>query len=73
LMDPEVRRWTDETFDDAVARAKRHLHLAENTAHDDTVREVLERRLVAREGRWGWPDGMRSALVWWSPSKADGA
>ena len=73
LMEPAVRRWTDGTRDDAVARAKRHLRLGETTAHDDAIREALDRRLVAREGHWVWPDGMRSALVWWSPPKADGA
>jgi SAM-dependent methyltransferase len=68
LMEPELRCWTDETFDSAVGRAKRHLRLGESTAYDDTILAVLKRRLVAREGLWAWPDGMRSALVWWSPS-----
>ncbi len=70
LMEPEVRRWSDETFDGAVARARRHLRLGETTAYDDTIRAALDQRLVAREGRLVWPDGMRSALVWWSPSGA---
>jgi len=69
LMEPEVRHWTDETFDSAVGRAKRHLRLGESTAHDDTIRAVLSQRLVARESQWVWPDGMRSALVWWSPPR----
>ena len=69
LMEPEARCWTDETFDGAVARAKRHLRLGESTAYDDTIRAVLNQRLVAREGQWVWPDGMRSALVWWSPKR----
>jgi hypothetical protein len=70
MMEPEVRRWTDDTFEDAVVRARRHLRLGEATAHDDTIRAVLRQRLVAREGRLVWPDGMRSALVWWSPCRA---
>jgi SAM-dependent methyltransferase len=65
LMEREARCWTDETFDDAVGRAKRHLRLGESADHDDTIRAVLSRRLVAREAQWVWADGMRSALVWW--------
>jgi SAM-dependent methyltransferase len=70
LMEPGVRHWTDETFDGAVDRAKRHLRLGESTAYDDTIRSVLDQRLTALEGQWVWPDGMRSALVWWSPPPA---
>jgi hypothetical protein len=69
LMESEVRRWTDETFDGAVGRAKRRLRLGESNAYDDTIRAVLSRRLTEREGQWVWPDGMRSALIWWSPLK----
>ncbi|HJN86316.1 MAG: class I SAM-dependent methyltransferase [Dehalococcoidia bacterium] len=68
-MEPEVRYWTDETFDGAMGRAKRHLRLGESTAYDDTIRSVLNQRLTARDGQWVWPDGMRSALVWWSPPR----
>ena len=66
LMEPTVRRWTDATFDGAVARAKHHLRLGDSTAHDEAIREALREGLELREGRWVWPDGMRSALVWWS-------
>jgi SAM-dependent methyltransferase len=65
LMEPTaVRRWTDPTLEAAVARAKRHLHL-DDDRHDAAIREVLSRRLVVTEGVYRWPDGMRSALIWW--------
>jgi len=65
LMEPAaVRRWTDPTLDAAAARAKRHLRL-EDDRHDGVIREVLSRRLVVADGIWRWPDGMRSALIWW--------
>lgn len=64
-MEPEpARLWTDSTLDDAVARAKRHLHL-EDAGQDAAVRDVLSRRLKLANGAYRWPDGMRSALVWW--------
>lgn len=65
LMEPTVRRWTDATFDEAVARAKRHLRLGSSMAHDETIRGALREGLELRGDRWLWPDGMRSALVWW--------
>jgi SAM-dependent methyltransferase len=65
LMEPRpLRHWTDPTLEKAVARAKRHLHL-EDASQDDAIREVLSRRLQFADGVYRWPDGMRSALIWW--------
>ena len=65
LMEPAPsRRWVDPSLDAAVGRAKRHLKLADNL-HDETIRELLTRKLTQVEGGYRWPDGMRSALVWW--------
>ena len=58
------RRWIDPTLDEAVLRARRHLHLAD-ASQDPAIRETLSRRLEPVEGGFRWPDGMRSALVWW--------
>ncbi len=67
LMEPKpVRFWADRTLDDAVLRAKRHLHLdLDDDRHDETIREVLARRLSLRGDVYPWPDNMRSALIWW--------
>jgi SAM-dependent methyltransferase len=70
LMEQQMRHWTDDNFEDAVVRAKRRLRLGERTEHDETIRTTLREHLAQREDRWVWPDGMRSALVWWSPSRA---
>ncbi len=59
-----ARFWSDPTLDDAVARAKRHLHI-EDTSQDAVIRECVSRRLECEDGTYRWPDGMRSALVWW--------
>lgn len=68
LMEEGVYRWTDSSFEDAFARARRHLHLGSSTAHDALVRDTLARRLTCADGIYTWPDGMLSALLWWNPS-----
>jgi FkbM family methyltransferase len=70
LMEPRASRsWTDSTLEQAVARARRHLRLVDH-GRDDRIRELLRRRLSPVEGGLRWPDGMRSALVWWEPKSA---
>ena len=65
LMEPRPARYlTDANLDEALARAKRHLHL-EDASHDAEIREVLSRRLQFVDGVYRWPDYMRSALIWW--------
>jgi len=64
IMEERGRQWHNETLDDALERAKGHLHLSTNE-HDGMIMGLLKERLVLREGQYGWPDWMRSALVWW--------
>ena len=66
IMEESVRHWHNARLDEALERAKRHLRLHDER-HDGTIMDTLERRLVPRDGRYWWPDGMRSALVWWRP------
>jgi hypothetical protein len=66
VVDPVVKRWQDSSLETACERARRHLHLApDDHRHDELVRDVLGRRLLARDGSWHWPDGVQSALAWW--------
>jgi ubiquinone/menaquinone biosynthesis C-methylase UbiE len=67
IMEETGRRWQDESLEDAVARAKRHLHL-QSEEHDGLVTRILEERLECRDGKLWWPDRMRSALIWWCPN-----
>ena len=67
VMEPMVRGWADDSIDEALGRARRHLSLADGR-HDDMIREALVRRLRLQDGRYHWPDGMRSALLWWRTS-----
>jgi SAM-dependent methyltransferase len=64
IMEERGRHWHNETLDDALQRAKRHLHLSTNE-HDGMIMNLLKERLVFREGQYWWTDWMRSALVWW--------
>jgi SAM-dependent methyltransferase len=66
LMEPPVRCWSDASLDEALERARRHLQ-REDASCDDLIRETLARRLALRDGRYWWPDGMRSAMAWWQP------
>jgi SAM-dependent methyltransferase len=69
VMEPYLRPWADENLDDALQRARRHLRLGDSTAHDELIRETLARRLIFKDGQYCWPDGMRSAMMWWEPSR----
>lgn len=68
LVDDAVRSWTCDSFEAAVERTKRHLRLEASGEYDDLIREMLRRRLVQTDSGYRWPDGMRTALLWWSPS-----
>lgn len=68
VMEEQGRPWHNKTLQDALSRAKRHLQLHADT-HDNMIMDILKERLVLRDGRYWWPDGMRSALVWWRTGK----
>ena len=67
LVESDISQWTNGTFEQAFARAKRHLHLGSSTAHDKLIHETLTQRLSLLNNLYVWPDGMRSALLWWIP------
>jgi SAM-dependent methyltransferase len=68
LVENEVYPWTNSTLEEAFLRAKRHLHLETNSAYDGLIQDTLRKRLVLSNSGYIWPDGMRSALLWWKPS-----
>lgn len=68
IVEERGRPWHNETLEEALARAKRHLHI-DTDKHDGMIMDFLEERLVLRDGQYWWPDWMRSALVWWRPGK----
>ncbi len=68
LIENNITNWVDIKVEDAFKRAKRHLNLdVSDTTHDKLIYTVLNSRLVPSDGIYTWPDGMRSALLWWIP------
>jgi len=61
-----VRYWTDDSLDDALLRAKRHLGLGDEQ-WDGLIADTLRRRLQRTDDGYRWPDWMRAAVVWWEP------
>jgi SAM-dependent methyltransferase len=72
LIEVRMRSWVDPTLDDALQRAKRNLRLSDDSSYDKDFEDILSQRLNFRDGEYHWPDGMRSALVWWE-SSGDGS
>jgi hypothetical protein len=67
IMEERGRPWHDATLEACMARAKRHLCL-ESEQHDGVIMDVLEKRLMFQDGEYWWPDWMRFAFIWWTPS-----
>lgn len=68
LVEDDIYHWVNSTFEEALARAKRHLRLESSAAYDELIRDTLACRLSHVNNSYRWPDGMRSALLWWNPS-----
>jgi len=63
LWDP----WTSSSLEEALAEVKRRLNLPQKSEHDGFLRKLLGRNLSVRNGRYIWPRGVRSALIYWNP------
>ncbi len=70
IMEEQGRPWHNETLEEALARARRHLRL-QTDDRDGMMMDLLKERLALRDGEYWWPDWMRSALVWWRPARSD--
>jgi SAM-dependent methyltransferase len=68
LVENGIVHWENATIEEAFSRAKRHLRLEKDEMHDKLIHETLGRRLQYVNNSYIWPDGMRSALLWWSPA-----
>ncbi|SEM77636.1 Methyltransferase domain-containing protein [Syntrophus gentianae] len=71
LVEDDTAHWINASLEDAIRRAKKHLHLGSSQAYDELISSTLNRRLSFSDGVYTWPDGMRSALLWWSPVHKD--
>ncbi|OPY91047.1 MAG: 16S ribosomal RNA methyltransferase KsgA/Dim1 family protein [Syntrophus sp. PtaU1.Bin208] len=68
LVEEVMAHWSNASLEDAVRRAKKHLNLGYREDYDELISSTLERRLRFSNGVYTWPDGMRSALLWWRPA-----
>lgn len=59
------KTWSHGSLEEAFLEVKGRLGILEDPRHDTFIREVLARRLRFEKGRYLWPSGVRSALVYW--------
>jgi FkbM family methyltransferase len=71
LVEDGIYHWINNTLEEAFLRAKRHLHLESNNSHDELIQDTLRQHLNFSNNNYVWPDGMRSALLWWNPQNAN--
>ncbi len=57
--------WANESFEEAFGEIKNRLGLADNTDYDGFLTELLHKNLTVENGKYVWPTGNRSALVYW--------
>jgi SAM-dependent methyltransferase len=68
LVEKGIVHWTNDTLEEALARAKRHLYLESDNKYDKLIQDTLKKRLTPEDNGYVWPDGMRSALLYWNPA-----
>ncbi len=74
----EDRGWwdakTSQTLDEALGEMKRHFGLNSIPEYDTFLTTLLDRTLTWQDGRYVWPQEVRSALVYWmvEPASTDG-
>jgi SAM-dependent methyltransferase len=64
LVENDIYHWESRTYEDAFDRVKRHLRL-ETDKYDTLITETLHKSLLPSEHSLIWPDGLRSAILWW--------
>lgn len=57
--------WTHDTLEQAIEEVKTRLNIWDDASHDAFIRDCLEAHLKQNKGKWVWPPGNRSALVYW--------
>jgi 2-polyprenyl-3-methyl-5-hydroxy-6-metoxy-1,4-benzoquinol methylase len=67
LVEKDIHQWVNSSLEEAFVRVKKHLNLDSTSEYDEQIRDTLRRRLVISNDTYVWPDGMRSALIWWNP------
>jgi len=60
------RSWENNSLEEATTQVKRRLGLLNNPAYDDIIYHRLSEELTFSEGKYSWPLGIRSALIYWN-------
>jgi SAM-dependent methyltransferase len=55
----------NDSFEDALAELKNRFNLVDNSKYDDFLIDLLEENLILKNDKYVWPEGNRSALVYW--------
>jgi len=57
--------WANDSFEEALGEIKNRLGLSENPEHDAFLADLLNHNLTLEQGKYVWPTGNRSALMYW--------
>lgn len=57
--------WTNNSLEEALSDVKRRLGLNNNPIYDEYIYGRLAVELSFREGKYYWPRGVRTALIYW--------
>jgi hypothetical protein len=57
--------WENDSLEEALADVKRRLGLKNNPSYDAILYRRLEEELTYVDGKYLWPQGIRSVLVYW--------
>jgi hypothetical protein len=62
--------WTNPTLEAALADVKNKLSIGCTVDHDEFLMALLRQKLTFEDGRYVWPRGVHSALIYWKPREA---
>jgi SAM-dependent methyltransferase len=57
--------WKNDSFEEAFDELKNRFDVVNNSEHDAFLKDLLEEKLTIENGKYVWPLGNRSALVYW--------
>ena len=61
--------WSSPSLEAALADLKRRFDLGAHSEHDAFLADLVRRHLTPEDGRYLWPRGVRSALVYWDVNR----
>lgn len=71
LVDPALwDPWVHSSLEEALSETKRRLKISGTTEHDEFLLDLLARGLTVQDGKYVWPRGVRSVLVYWDVGMA---